>query len=90
VAVPAPHPWRTEGEGVDEVARRALLAFVSAPQVLLDSGVGGAGVDEGGLPRLFGAYIGVVGEDRPSPQRGAFAQLAACIRQDKTRQWPWA
>jgi hypothetical protein len=33
-----------------------------------------------------GAYIGVVGEDRPSPQRGAFAQLAACIRQDKTRQ----
>jgi hypothetical protein len=47
VAVPAPHPWRTEGEGLDEVARRALLAFVSAPQVLLDSGVGGAGVDEG-------------------------------------------
>ena len=42
-----PHPWRTEGEGLDEVARRALLAFVSAPQVLLDSGVGGAGVDEG-------------------------------------------
>jgi hypothetical protein len=40
VAVPAPHPWRTEGEGLDEVARRALLAFVSAPQVLLDSGVG--------------------------------------------------
>jgi hypothetical protein len=27
----------------------------------------------------------VVGEDRPSPQRGASAQLAACIRQDKTR-----
>jgi hypothetical protein len=46
VAVPAPHPWRTEGEGLDEAARRALLAFVSAPQVLLDSGVGGAGVDE--------------------------------------------
>jgi hypothetical protein len=46
VAVPAPHPWRTEGKGLDEVARRALLAFVSAPQVLLDSGVGGAGVDE--------------------------------------------
>jgi hypothetical protein len=45
--VPAPHPWRTEGEGLEEVARRALLAFVSAPQVLLDSGVGGAGVDEG-------------------------------------------
>jgi hypothetical protein len=40
VAVPAPHPWCTEGEGLDEVARRALLAFVSAPQVLLDSGVG--------------------------------------------------
>jgi hypothetical protein len=39
----------------------------------------------GGSPRPFGAYIGVVGEDRPSPQRGAFAQLAACIRQDKTR-----
>jgi hypothetical protein len=39
----------------------------------------------GGLPRPFGAYIGVVGEDRPSPRRGAFAQLAACIRQDKTR-----
>ena len=36
MAVPAPHPWRTEGEGLDEVARRALLAFVSAPQVLLD------------------------------------------------------
>jgi hypothetical protein len=36
VAVPAPHPWRTEGEGLNEVARRALLAFVSAPQVLLD------------------------------------------------------
>jgi hypothetical protein len=47
VAVPAPRPWCTEGEGLDEVARRALLAFVSAPQVLLDSGVGGAGVDEG-------------------------------------------
>jgi hypothetical protein len=47
VAVPAPRPWRTKGEGLDEVARRALLAFVSAPQVLLDSGVGGAGVDEG-------------------------------------------
>jgi hypothetical protein len=37
----------------------------------------------GGLPRPFGAHIGVVGEDQPSPQRGAFAQLAACIRQDK-------
>jgi hypothetical protein len=47
VAVPARHPWRTEGEELEEVARRALLAFVSAPQVLLDSGVGGAGVDEG-------------------------------------------
>jgi hypothetical protein len=47
VAVPAPHPWRTEGEGLDKVARRALLAFVSAPQVLLDSGVGGAGAYEG-------------------------------------------
>jgi hypothetical protein len=48
VAVPAPHPWRTEGEGLDEVARRALLAFVSAPQaVRFDSGVGGARVDEG-------------------------------------------
>jgi hypothetical protein len=44
---PTPHPWRTEGEGLDEVARRALLALVGAPQVLLDSGVGGAGVDEG-------------------------------------------
>jgi hypothetical protein len=39
-----------------------------------------------GSPRLFGAYIGVAGEVRPSPQRGASAQLAACIRQDKTRQ----
>jgi hypothetical protein len=47
VAVPVPHPWRTEGEGLDGVARRALLAFVSASQVLLDSGVGGAGADEG-------------------------------------------
>jgi hypothetical protein len=48
VAVPAPRPWGTKGEGLDEVARRALsLAFVSEPQVLLDSGVGGAGVDEG-------------------------------------------
>jgi hypothetical protein len=28
----------------------------------------------------------VVGEDRPSPQRGAFAQLAACIIQDILRQ----
>jgi hypothetical protein len=46
VAVPAPHPWRTKGDGLDGVARRAVLAFVSAPQVLLDSGVGGAGVDE--------------------------------------------
>jgi hypothetical protein len=26
VVVPAPNPWRTEGEGLDEVARRALLA----------------------------------------------------------------
>jgi hypothetical protein len=41
---------------------------------------------EKGSPRLFGAYIGVVGEDWPSPQRGAFVQLAACIRQGKTRQ----
>jgi hypothetical protein len=47
VAVPAPHPWRTKGEGLDEVARRALLALVGAPQILLDSCVGGAGVDEG-------------------------------------------
>jgi hypothetical protein len=47
VAVPTPHPWRTEGEGLDEVARRALLEFISAPQVFLDSGVGGAGADEG-------------------------------------------
>jgi hypothetical protein len=47
VVVPAPHPWRTEGKGPNEVARRALLAFVTAPQVLLDSGVGGAGADEG-------------------------------------------
>ena len=39
-----PQIWQ---RGLDEVARRALLAFVSAPQVLLDSGVGGAGVDEG-------------------------------------------
>jgi hypothetical protein len=30
----------------------------------------------GGSPRLSGAYIGVVGEDRPSLQRGAFAWLA--------------
>jgi hypothetical protein len=44
VAVPVPHPWRTEGEGLDEVARRALLAFVSAPQVLLSSGVSGGAV----------------------------------------------
>jgi hypothetical protein len=36
-----PSPWRTEGKGLDEVARRALLEFVIAPQVLLDSGVGG-------------------------------------------------
>jgi hypothetical protein len=48
VAVPAPHPGRTTGEGLDEVTRRALLAFVSAPQILLDSCVGGAGVDEKG------------------------------------------
>jgi hypothetical protein len=46
VAVPARHPWRTEGERLDEVARRALLALVGAPQILLDSCVGGAGVDE--------------------------------------------
>jgi hypothetical protein len=53
VAVPAPRPWRTEGEGLDEVACRALSAFVSAPQVLLDSGVGGAGVDEGQATRSW-------------------------------------
>jgi hypothetical protein len=42
VAVPAPHPWRTEGEGLDwrSSARRSR-------SLLLDSGVGGAGVDEG-------------------------------------------
>jgi hypothetical protein len=47
--VPAPHPspWRTEGGGLDEIARRALLALVGAPQVLLDSCVGGAGADKG-------------------------------------------
>jgi hypothetical protein len=38
-------PWCTEGEGLGENARRALLAPVSAPQVLLDSGAGGAGLD---------------------------------------------
>jgi hypothetical protein len=47
VAVPAPHPWRTEGEGLDEVARRALLALVGAAGPLGQRGVGGAGVDEG-------------------------------------------
>jgi hypothetical protein len=48
VAVPVPHPWHTEDKALDAVARRALLlAPVSAPQVLLDSGVGGAGADEG-------------------------------------------
>jgi hypothetical protein len=52
VAVPAPHPWRTKGEGLDEVARRALLAFVNAPQVFLDSGVGGAGVADEGQARV--------------------------------------
>jgi hypothetical protein len=46
VAVAAPVPRRTKGEGLDEVAHRALLALVSAPQILLDSGVGGgAGVE---------------------------------------------
>jgi hypothetical protein len=38
---------RTEGEGHDEVVRRVLLVLVGAPQILLDSCVGGAGVDEG-------------------------------------------
>jgi hypothetical protein len=33
--------------GLGGATRRALLAFVSAPQVLLDNGVGGAGADEG-------------------------------------------
>jgi hypothetical protein len=37
----------TKGKGLDDVARRALLALVSAPQILLDSCVGGAGVYEG-------------------------------------------
>jgi hypothetical protein len=46
VAVPAPHPWRTKGERLNEVARRALFALVSMPQILLGSCVGGAGVDE--------------------------------------------
>jgi hypothetical protein len=32
---------------VDELARRALLALVNAPQALFDSGVGGAGVNKG-------------------------------------------
>jgi hypothetical protein len=46
LAVPAPVPRRTKCEGLDEVAHRALLALVSAPQILSDSGVGGgAGVE---------------------------------------------
>jgi hypothetical protein len=40
VAVSTPHPWRTEGAGLGEVARHALLALVSALQVFLESGVG--------------------------------------------------
>jgi hypothetical protein len=63
VAVPAPHPWRTEGEGLDEVARRALLAFVSAPQVLLDSGVLGCIF----LPRPGGKASGVADAHPPWP-----------------------
>jgi hypothetical protein len=51
VAVPAPNPRSTAGgEGLDEVARRTRSwrsSVVSAPQVLLVSCVGGAGVDEG-------------------------------------------
>jgi hypothetical protein len=43
---PPPPPAHREGEGLGEVARRTLLALVSAPQILLDSCVGGAGVDE--------------------------------------------
>jgi hypothetical protein len=46
--VPASYPWRTEGEGLDEIARRALLALVGAPQLLLGSCVGGAEVDAKG------------------------------------------
>jgi hypothetical protein len=38
---------RTEGEGLDKAARCALLAVVGASRVLLNSCVGGAGVDEG-------------------------------------------
>jgi hypothetical protein len=33
-------PWRTKDKKLGEIARRALLALVGAPQVLLDSGVG--------------------------------------------------
>jgi hypothetical protein len=56
VAVPAPQPrpWRTKGEGLDEVARRALLALVGARRAAdrrsswaLDSCVGGTGAEEG-------------------------------------------
>jgi hypothetical protein len=47
VAVPAPRPWRTKGEGPDEDARRALLALAGAPQIFLESCVGGTGADEG-------------------------------------------
>jgi hypothetical protein len=48
VAVPTPRPWLTKAK--DWARLRAALGVrssVSAPQVLLDSGVGGAGVDEG-------------------------------------------
>jgi hypothetical protein len=43
VAVPAPHPRRTEGEGLDEVARRALLALVKTAKRGRQQGAGRAG-----------------------------------------------
>jgi hypothetical protein len=55
VAVPAPNPCRTKGEGLDEIVRCALLALVSAPQVLLGSCAGGEGVDEGKGRLITGA-----------------------------------
>jgi hypothetical protein len=73
-ARPRPPPG---GKRVDELARRALLALVNAPQAPLDSGAGGAGVNKG---------IRAVRGHAPSQHR-AFAPVYRRITLQRQREW---
>jgi hypothetical protein len=70
--------WCFKGKGLDEVARRALLALVGAPQILLDSCVGGAGVDEG--QARVNRFVVVAPCPRHHPQPDAVLVVKASLR----------